>query len=327
MEVEFHDAGIHLPGLGLWLDPQRPVEAAWLSHAHADHARGVHGLVFSTPQTAELYAMRWPDAAGSRSIRCLEPGESVEYRGARLTALPAAHTLGSAQLLVEYRGERLVYTGDIKLMDPLCGWRTQIVPCTRLIMECTFGLPVFHFLSAEDAARRIAGFARECLESGELPVFFGYPLGRGQEIAHALARAGVPCMVHGAIARYIPVFEKAGYGFDGWKPYDARAVRGHALVVTTDLRAPLEAAHDRIRFALVSGWAMFASARAASGAHELIPYSGHAGFDELVEIVRRSGAARVDLVHGYTDAFASWLRALGVDARAHQQQAPAVAAP
>lgn len=317
MEVQFLNEGIFIPAIDLWLDPRSAVPAAWLSHAHSDHARGVHSLAIGTRTTLDLYANRWPGEASGRRCQPLEPGRPVPFRGAELTAFPAAHILGSAQLLIEHRGHRLLYTGDIKLRHPLCGWPTQIPPCHRIVIESTFGLPVFHFLDREQAAARIAAFARECLASGEVPAFFGYPLGRGQEIVHVLCSAGLPVMVHGAIARYIPFYEQAGYRFPGWRPYEASDIAGHALVVTPSLRDTLEAAREPVRMALVSGWAMFDNARARSGAGELIPYSDHASYHELLEIVRLSRAHRVDVVHGYAEAFAAVLRARGLDARSH----------
>lgn len=249
-------------------------------------------------------------------MQAVNYGESFEWRGARCTALPAAHILGAAQLLVEQGGERIVYTGDVKLRAPLCGVATEIVPCDRLIIECTFGLPIYHFLDRDEAAERIVAFARACLDDGATPVFFGYPLGRGQEIVHVLCEAGVPVAVHGAIAKFIPNYERAGYRFEGWQPYQPRKTKGVAMVVTPDLRNHLEASGKDIRIAYVSGWAALANARARSGAEELIPYSDHGDFGELVEMIERSGARQVDLVHGYTEPFARILRQRGIDARA-----------
>lgn len=317
MEIEFTTEGIHLPEIALWLDPQVPVEAAWLSHAHSDHARAHHVWAAGSRQTLALYQDRWPDSDKPRRLNPLTPGETVEFRGARLTAFRAAHILGSAQLLIEYKGERVVYTGDIKLQQPLLGWETEVVPCDRLIIESTFGLPVFHFLTREEGARRIETFARDCLDHGEIPAFFGYPLGRGQEIAYVLTQAGIPTAVHGAIARYIPYYEKEGYSFPGWEPYQADQIDGRALVVTHALRAHLEASSKRLRMALVSGWAMFDSARARSGADELIPYSDHAGYRELLDLIDATGARTVDIVHGYSQALASVLTERGYNAIAH----------
>ena len=148
------------------------------------------------------------------------------------------------------------------------------------------------------------------------PVFAGYPLGRGQEIAHVLTNAGIPTAVHGSIARFIPVYERAGFEFPGWTPYLNRDTAGKALVVTPEFRNYLEASGKNIRIAYVSGWAALDNARARSGAEVLIPYSDHAGFDELMAIVDRTGARQVDVVHGYTEPFSRLLRDRGLDARA-----------
>ena len=261
--------------------------------------------------------MRWPeDAAVPQHFHTLEYGQSLEWRGAILTAYPASHIVGAAQLLVEYRGERLLYTGDIKLRPPICGAKTEIVPCDRLIIESTFGLPVFCFLSCDEARERIVAFAKECLAAGITPVFVGYPLGRGQEIVHVLCSASVPTAVHGAIARYIPVYQDAGFAFPGWQPYHPRETQGKALVVVPGFRATLESSGKNTRIAYVSGWAALDNARNRAGAEELIPYSDHADFQELLGLVIGSGAREVDVVHGYTDAFARILKQRGIAANA-----------
>jgi Cft2 family RNA processing exonuclease len=346
MHVTYSPEGIYLQDIDLWLDPRRSQPVAWLSHAHSDHARGSHGTAVGSPDTLEIYALRAGEqAVANTRMQRLAYGESLEYNGATLTALPAGHILGAAQLLVEFGGERLVYTGDIKLRPPLCGATTEVVPCDHLIMECTFGLPVFHFLSRQEAIDRIVAFARECLADGDTPAFLGYALGRGQEIAHVLASHGVPTMVHGAIARYFPWYERAGYAFGDWVPYQRgkvsangkdsdtshgsepkaadpvdgladRGIEGRALVAVPSFRTTLQASASRVRIAYVSGWASMDNARARTGAEALIPYSDHGDFPELLGIVEQSRPKRVDAVHGFTEVFASILRNKGVEAHA-----------
>ncbi|MEJ7607604.1 MAG: hypothetical protein WKF37_15375 [Bryobacteraceae bacterium] len=313
MEVQFTPEGIHLPAIDLWLDPAHKCQSSWISHAHSDHARGLHCQVIGTPLTLRAYRIRWPEEEASpQSLKALDYGESMVWNGATLTAVPASHIVGAAQLLVEFEGERLVYTGDIKLRQSICGVDTVVVSCDRLIIESTFGLPIYKFLSREEAVERIVNFARECLADKITPVFIGYPLGRGQEIGYAICRAGIPTAVHGSIARMIPVYEEAGYDFSGWIPYAARETQGKALVVTPSFRPHIEASGKSYRLAYVSGWAALDNARNRAGAEELIPYSDHAGFDELIEMVERSGARQVDIVHGYVDALChstgSWNR-------------------
>jgi Cft2 family RNA processing exonuclease len=313
MEVEFRESGIYLPQIDLWLDNTEPCSATWISHGHSDHARGCHGTAIGTSTTLRFYRMRlWlEEGQAEPEMRPLEFGESTDWNGAVLTAFPASHILGAAQLLVEYGGERLVYTGDIKLRRPLCGDVTEPVPCDRLIMESTFGLPIFRLLDCEEGAGRIVAFAQECLAEGITPAFIGYALGRGQEIVHVLCRAGIPTAVHGAIAKFIPVYEEHGYSFAGWEPYEASRTSGKALVVVPSHSGSLEASGKRIRFAYVSGWAALDNARSRSGAEQLIPYSDHADFGELLELVERCGATKIDVVHGYTVPFARALQARG----------------
>ena len=316
MECDFRSTGIYVPAIDLWLDSREPVPTNWISHAHSDHARPGHDRIFTSPATGRLFEIRYGAAPG------LEPHDFLdlwEHNGARLTAYPAGHILGAAQLLIEFQGERLVYTGDIKLQPPLLGDATELVACDRLIIESTFGLPIFRFLDRVTAIERIRVFARECLDEGVTPVFFGYPLGRGQEIVSALSQSGIPSAVHGAIAKMIPEYQRAGYTFADWIPYSAETlVDGRALVLVPGMRETIEAASFDYRIAYVSGWASMDNARARSGADELIPYSDHAGFAELLELVDQSGAKRIDVVHGYTEAFARILRGRGFDAQAAQ---------
>lgn len=318
MEIQFREFGIYLPEIDLWLDSTDPCAATWISHGHSDHARGCHGKVIGTSMTLRFYRMRlWlTDEQPEPENLPLDFGESMDWKGAKLTAFPASHILGAAQLLIEFRGERVVYTGDIKLRAPLCGDTTQPIACNRLIIESTFGLPIYRLLPRESAIEKIVGFARECLADGAIPAFVGYPLGRGQEIVHVLCQAGIRTAVHGAIAKFIPVYQESGYSFPGWEPYEAKSTAGKALVVVPTHGNVLEASGKNIRLAYVSGWAALDNARSRSGADQLIPYSDHADFDELLKLVEDSGAKHIDVVHGYTLPFAHILQTRGYSAAA-----------
>src|SRR5690606_4443622 len=107
----------------------------------------------------------------------------------------------------------------------------------------------------------------------------------------------------------------------GLEPYERERTAGRALVVVPSFRNVLAASGKGYRFAYVSGWAAMANARARTGAEELIPWSDHADFDELLEIVERSGASRIDVVHGYAEAFARILRQRGFAAEAPREAA------
>src|SRR3989442_14565917 len=72
----------------------------------------------------------------------------------------------------------------------------------------------------------------------------------------------------------------------------------------------------RSRSALVSGWAKDAEFARPFGADAAFDLSDHCDFDELFEVVQRSGADQVYTVHGYTEDFARHLRRKGIRASA-----------
>lgn len=318
LSVQFTPEGMFLPELDLWLDPgAQSVDFAWFSHAHGDHARWYPKNVFATPETFAFYRLRWPENPQvTQTHQPLEFGKPIQFRDATLTAFPAAHIVGAAQLLIERQGYRLLYTGDIKARTPICGRQTEPVRCHRLIIESTFGLPIYHFHDHQQARERITAFATQALADGATPVFYGYSLGRGQEIAHVLATAGIPTALHGAMVKFLPGYEAAGYAFPGWTPYDARRINGRALVLPGAMRDILESSGADFRIAYVSGWAALASARARAGAHELIPYSDHGDFTELLDLIAACSPEQIDIVHGYSAPFAAILRSRGWDASA-----------
>lgn len=72
----------------------------------------------------------------------------------------------------------------------------------------------------------------------------------------------------------------------------------------------------RKRVIAVTGWALLDAAYDRHGADALIPLSDHADWDELHELVRRSGAWRVLTTHGFAEPLAHALSLQGRDARA-----------
>ncbi|HEV7842493.1 MAG TPA: hypothetical protein VGO69_02295, partial [Pyrinomonadaceae bacterium] len=123
LRVEYRD-GLYLPDIDLWLDADGPREHCVISHGHSDHI-AQHRSIVSTPETARIFRHR----CGEAQIETLQYGERRDYGSYALTFYPAGHCIGSAQVLVEAGGERLVYTGDIKLRPNVAAENAVIVPC------------------------------------------------------------------------------------------------------------------------------------------------------------------------------------------------------
>src|SRR5712671_258260 len=99
LRIEFRERGLHLPELGLWMDPNDPhlgPEKVFISHAHSDHIAAHREVILSAP-TARLMQARIP---GVRHEHVMRFGEMRQFEGPhgsyQLTLVPAGHIFGSA---------------------------------------------------------------------------------------------------------------------------------------------------------------------------------------------------------------------------------------
>ena len=140
--LEVRSEGLLVRPGGFYVDPLRPVDCAVITHGHSDHARPGHHTVVATPDTLAIMRARLGDGAGTVQ-KPLPYSQTVELGEVRLRLVPAGHVLGSAQVVMEYAGTRVVVSGDYKRgADPTCR-PFEPVTCDLFVTEATFGLPVF----------------------------------------------------------------------------------------------------------------------------------------------------------------------------------------
>ncbi len=202
--------GVHLPGAGLWLDPRDRQDLAFVSHAHSDHT-GFHKRILCTHATARLMQVRLNQDPGA--FDTLAFGETRVFDGWSARLLPAGHVLGSAQLLYNDSEGTLLYTGDFKLRKGLSAEPAIAGHAETLVMETTYGVPRYRFPPVRETLLALVKFCVETLEEGDTPVLLGYSLGKAQEILSALQEAGLPIMLHAAVARIAKVYEEFGIRF------------------------------------------------------------------------------------------------------------------
>jgi putative mRNA 3-end processing factor len=76
--------------------------------------------VLATAETLAIMRQRYGASAGG-SLQAAGYGERVTHGDASITLVPAGHVLGSAQVVIEYRGCRVVVSGDYRRRpDPTC---------------------------------------------------------------------------------------------------------------------------------------------------------------------------------------------------------------
>jgi len=312
--LEARREGLYARAFDAFLDPIVPVPRAILSHAHADHAVDGHALLWATPSTVALYRRRHPDWNGAAVE--LAYGEPWERDGARLHLVSAGHVLGSAQVRFETDRDSLLYTGDFKLRPARTVPPAESPPSAALVLETTFGLPVFRFPPREELERRIVAVCREAIAEGETPVLLAYALGKAQETAAILTEAGIPTVLHGAAWKLLPEYAAAGTALPLSRAYETGPPQaGEALITPPSTsRTPMVRAIRRRRVVYLSGWAIRDASRSELDADVLIPMSDHADFEDLRRHVRQVGADRVVTFHGFARDFARLLAGDGVAA-------------
>jgi len=317
LDVRFKE-GVELPAHGLWLDPHRARPLAFVSHAHSDHLAR-HSEVLLTPATARLMRARM---GGDRIEHLLPYGLPATFGSARATLLSAGHICGSAQLFLESDAGTLLYTGDFKLResrsaDP-CQWR----PAETLIMETTFGLPKYTFPPTEEVIQAVIEFCRENLERDCVPVLYAYSLGKTQEIVWALLEQGLVPMLAPPAFLMTEICAEMQPGFpQGYLRLDVANAAGHVLVVPPGRKTKqlLESVQPK-RTAILTGWALNPHARFRYGTDAAFALSDHADYPDLLRYVELVQPKRVLTLHGYAAAFATDLRARGIEAWALSEE-------
>ena len=321
--LEVRSDGLFVRPGGFHVDPSRPVPLAVVSHGHSDHARAGHRVVLATAETLAVMRLRLGDGAGAEQ-RPLAPGETVRLGEVTVWLAPAGHVLGSAQVVMEFGGARVVYSGDYKRApDPTCAPFLP-VPCDLFITEATFGLPVFRHPPA-------AGEVAKLLRSREIfpercHVVGAYSLGKAQRLIALLRAAGYdrPVYVHGAVMPMCALYAEHGVDLGELRPATAGArgqardeLRGEIVV------APPSAIADRWArrlpdpvVCLASGWMRVRQRARAKGVELPLVLSDHADWDELLATIREVGTPEVWVTHGREEALVHAAGAMGVRARA-----------
>jgi putative mRNA 3-end processing factor len=313
--IEPFPEGIYVKPADAWVDPSQPKARALVTHGHADHARGGHGQVWATPETLAIMECRY----GPQTGEGVQYGEVVRLGEVDVSFVPAGHVLGSAQIVLEHGGERVVVSGDYKRRpDPTCAG-FQPVPCDIFVTEATFGLPVFRH---PDAGSEMDRLLERLHANPDRCVLVGaYALGKAQRVIVELRRRGHqdPIYIHGALQRLCELYEEQGVALG-----DLRLATG---VKKDKLRGriilcPPGALNDRWSrrlpdpiTAMASGW-MRVRQRARQRNVELpLIISDHADWDELTATLREVAPREVWITHGREDALKHWCAMHQIKAR------------
>jgi putative mRNA 3-end processing factor len=310
--------GLYLPAIDFWIDPSIAAARALITHGHSDHARGGHGEVWATSATRDIIEARYGPPSGGRSLAY---GEVMELGdGISATFLPAGHVLGSAQILLERRGERIIVTGDYKRRpDPTC-LPFLPTPCDILITEATFALPVFTHPPIEQEIARLLS-ARKANPNRTILVG-AYALGKAQRVIAELRRAGYheTIWLHGAMTAMCELYTRHGVALGALAPVaraERAALKGQIVICPPSaLTAAWARSLPDPLNAMASGW-MRVRQRAVQRNVELpLIISDHCDWPELTQTLRELSPPEIWITHGREEALVHWCSLHQMQARA-----------
>ena len=199
---------------------EKPVNGIIITHAHLDHIGSLpvaiqsfpHARVYMTPATMELtekmmyHYLQVQRKREGRDVITLYtetyldeihyiyqsfeyntpfPLHSYQESGLQFTFYDAGHILGSAGVLIEWRGKRIFYTGNTRKSAQfiLKGAKYPQPPIDLLISEAPYGAdPRAEKIRRKAEVRRFADALTERLKVGGVVLLPVFALGRTQEM-------------------------------------------------------------------------------------------------------------------------------------------------
>jgi putative mRNA 3-end processing factor len=311
--------GLYVEPGDFFIDPTRPAARAVITHGHGDHARPGNARVLATEGTLAIMRARYRENAGGE-LQAARYGETLRLGDVDIRFAPAGHVLGSAQIVLEHRGCRVVVSGDYKRRrDPTCP-PFEPQRCDVFVTEATFGLPVF---THPDDAGEIARLLDSVRRNPERAHLVGvYALGKCQRVIRLLREAGwdAPLYLHGALGELCGVYERCGVALGPLHPVTQL---GKAELAGQIVLAPPSALADRWSRRLpeplavaASGWMRIKQRAKQNGTELPLVISDHADWPELLRTIDDVAAPEIWVTHGQEDALVHAATTRGIRARA-----------
>jgi len=304
----------------LLFDPTlgRPLDERWnifITHAHTDHTYGFGTAArkYSTQETLQIY-----EALRERQVKnfhALGIGQTARFGDVEVRAVNAGHMLGSCQFEVTTPEFTAVYTGDINCVDTLTTQAAALERCDYLIIEATYGHPMYVFPRRSLMYADIVKWALAEINAGKVPAFQVYSSGKPQEVVRLFnVYTRIPVICNPAIARANRAHTENGVKLEyvDSSTEEGRELlrKGGCVYVTTTASDHLPRNTSR---AVTTGWALREAFRNCTS----FPLSSHADYEQLVQFISTVNPKRVYIFTGYEDVLSAQIRRkLGIEASA-----------
>jgi putative mRNA 3-end processing factor len=286
--LNYTPAGLYCPAGNFYLDPRQPVDRALISHAHGDHAVPTSVNIFATRTTQHLMNRRFKNSLRSRfhEINFREP---FYMNDVVIIFYPAGHMLGSAMILMEYKNNRYLYTGDFKLQPDESCEAIEIVTADYLITETTFAHP--QHVHPDPVAE-----IKKLNEITDQNILLGaYAVGKAQRLTQLVSEhcKTKKLLVHNEIVKFHEVYLHSGFDLGKWERYTKQEFRkGNSIYIL-----PPNWFH---RFSAKDSYKVFATGwkHSFTKCDSVLNISDHADWNDLLKFIELTKAKIVFTLHG-----------------------------
>lgn len=218
------DYGIEVQDGNVPISPKLDLTAVLLSHTHVDHCgmlpelykRGYEGSVLALPVTFDLADILLHDSIKVQEKKGQVPHfmahdikkmlrlrkevrykEVISYGRSTVEFRDAGHVPGSASIIIESGGKRILYTGDIKFIDTslMKGADMSMKDIDIIVSESTYS-----YGNHPDRNRlidKLREIVQETFYQNGTTILPCFAIGRTQELLTILQDLGVPMVVDG----------------------------------------------------------------------------------------------------------------------------------
>jgi putative mRNA 3-end processing factor len=365
------------------IQPSINLDGVFVSHAHLDHSGmlpqlyrlGYDGPVYTDPTTLDLLSILLRDSLKlqkrsgepldfmlgdikrlERNTRFLRPGDKQDFVTSSVSFHNAGHIPGSVMPLLENKGNRILFTGDVKFIDTqlMNGAETKFKNIDVLISESTYSHTNHpDRKKLEDSLKKVV---QETVYGGGVCVIPSFAVGRTQEMLLLLHELGIPIYMDGMGIRATEAILRHPKGVRDHKSLEKafsfahkvrnarerdRIIESPCIILTTagmlnggPVVHYISRLYERPDCSLVitgyqvpgtAGRALLDTGKFVNGEIEVKPkmrmefldFSAHTDQDHLISFYKKVRPNKILLVHGEKpNEFAKDLQKLGFDASA-----------
>jgi putative mRNA 3-end processing factor len=286
--LSYTSTGLYCPAGDFYIDPRRAVHKALISHAHGDHATPNSGNIYTTRPTQQFMNRRYKNSRSRfHEVSYREPFLLNEVR---VTFYPAGHMLGSAQILMEYKNERYLFTGDFKLQSDESCEPAEFIKADYLITETTFAHPRHAHPDPVEEIQKLN-------EIGEQNILLGaYAVGKAQRLTYLVSKYCTKkrLLVHNEIVKFHDVYQQSGVDLGEWERYTTQGFKKevNCVYILPPHRFHRHAAKESYKV-FATGWK-----NAFTRCDSVLHISDHADWNDLLMMIDKTQPKVIFTLHG-----------------------------